>query len=121
MLEKEFVKKVRSAANNYRSEVIAFCQDLIRTKSVNGIDDERKIALLVKIRAEKLGLPSELIFDDPARPNIFVGRGFNKKDGLLFVAHLDTVSGGGSKKLDSPTLYRRNRKRKIIWKRRNRL
>lgn len=88
------IEKIRELTQNYSQDLIRFCQELIRTKSVNGVDSEKRIAELTALTAEKLGLTSRLIAHDKKRPNVFVGSDFNKKSGLLLVAHLDTVSAG---------------------------
>lgn len=94
--------QIKNATQNYHGDLVRLCQELVKVKSVNGINDEKEIALLIKNRAKKLGLPSRLISLEPKRPNIFVGKDFNKKNGLLFVAHLDTVPPGGLKKWQYP-------------------
>lgn len=78
--------------NRYKKEVVEFCQALVKTPSVNGINREEEIAHLIQRRAERLGLPSKPIVLNKARPNVFVGEGFDTKEGLLFIAHLDTVA-----------------------------
>lgn len=77
--------------------LIEFCKDLVRTPSVNGKDKEVKVSQLVYDKAKELNLPVDLISLDKNRPNVFVGESFDKKDGLLFVAHLDTVPTGDVK------------------------
>lgn len=48
----------------------------------------------IKLEADKLGLPSKIISKDKNHPNIFVGKNFNKKTGLLLIAHVDTAGIG---------------------------
>jgi acetylornithine deacetylase/succinyl-diaminopimelate desuccinylase-like protein len=88
------LSRVRELAQTYNQPLIDFCRELVRTPSVNGKDFEITISDLVSARAKELGLPQELIALDRDRPNVFVGTNFDKKAGLLFVAHLDTVPTG---------------------------
>lgn len=86
--------KIAKLTNNYKDEIADFCKEVIKIPSVNGLNTEDKIAKLINKRARDLGLDSRLIFLDKKRPNVFVGSGFKKKAGLLFIAHLDTVPVG---------------------------
>jgi len=43
-------------------------------------------------------LPYKIISKDSNHPNIFVGENFNKKEGLLFIAHTDTAGIGDETK-----------------------
>lgn len=92
--KKSDINKIRELTRDYEKELVEFCRELIKTPSVNGKENEKEIAELVVALAKKLGLPQKLIALDKNRPNIFVGKNFNKKSGLLFVAHLDTVPTG---------------------------
>jgi succinyl-diaminopimelate desuccinylase len=87
-------EEIAHASEQYRDELLQFCKELINTPSVNGQHSEKEIARVVAERASKLGLPSQLVALDEARPNVVVGTNFAKKSGLLFVAHLDTVPTG---------------------------
>jgi len=98
MKERIDLEKIRELAQRYNQPLVEFCQELVRTPSVNGKDFEREISQLVADRAKKLGLPQELKALDEDRPNVFVGTNFDQKAGLLFVAHLDTVSIGDETK-----------------------
>lgn len=98
MKKKSDTNKIRELTRDYEKELVEFCRELIKTPSVNGKENEKEIAELVVTRAKKLGLPQKLIALDKDRPNIFVGTNFNKKSGLLFVAHLDTVPTGDPNK-----------------------
>jgi len=86
--------QVRELAQRCNQPLVDFCQELVRTPSVNGRDPEITISNLVAAKARELGLPQEIVALDKNRPNVFVGTNFNKKSGLLFVAHLDTVPTG---------------------------
>ena len=87
-------RKLYSLINNYEKDLIEFCRELVKTPSVNGVHNEKKIANLINIKAKKLGLASKLIALDKNRPNVFIGKDFKRRLGLLFVAHLDTVPVG---------------------------
>lgn len=87
--------KIRKLTETYTRSMIEFCQELVRTPSVNGENTEKNIGEIVFDEAKKLGLPQKYIALDKDRPNIFVGTDFDQKTGLLFVAHLDTVPTGG--------------------------
>ncbi len=91
-------ERIKELTQTYNQPLIDFCQELVRTPSVNGKDFESAISSLVATRAKELGLPQELIALEKDRPNVFVGTNFDKKAGLLFVAHLDTVPTGNESK-----------------------
>jgi acetylornithine deacetylase/succinyl-diaminopimelate desuccinylase-like protein len=97
-MEERNLVYLRSLVKNYESGLISFCRDLIKTPSVNGQDNEGKISYLISMKAQKLGLPSKLFALEKDRPNIFIGKNFNQKSGLLLVAHLDTVPVGDKTK-----------------------
>jgi len=98
MKKRANLKKIRELTQAYNQPLIEFCQELVRTPSINGKDLEWEISQLVAAKAKKLGLPQKLIALDKSRPNVFVGTNFNQKAGLLFVAHLDTVPTGNKTK-----------------------
>lgn len=83
---------------DYTNDIIAFIQKLVSIPSVNGINNEVKIINAIKEEADKLELPNKIIFKDPTHPNIFVGKKFDKKEGLLLVAHVDTAGIGDETK-----------------------
>lgn len=84
--------------DKYAKDCSAFLQKLIQTPSVNGKNDEKAVAALILKEAEKLGLPARVIEEEPGRPNIFVGEGFDSAENLLLVAHCDTVPVGDESK-----------------------
>lgn len=98
MSERVNIGKIRDLAQTYNKPLVEFCQELVKTPSVNGKDLERGISELVMARAKELGLPQELTSLDKDRPNVFIGTNFDQKAGLLFVAHLDTVPTGDESK-----------------------
>lgn len=77
-----------------RQELIGFCQDLIRTRSVNGVDDELKVAQKVAAFATWAGLETEIVGVEAARPSVLVRTGSRREPSLLLVAHTDTVAAG---------------------------
>lgn len=98
MVDDTEVAKVRGLCSAHEKELIEFCRNLVRTPSVNGQNSEKEIALLLADQAKKLDLPQRLIALEKDRPNVFVGEDFGGKNGLLFVAHLDTVPTGDESK-----------------------
>ena len=83
---------------NYTSDITKFIQKLVSIPSVNGINNEVEIIKTIKSEADKLGLPNKIIFKDKNHPNIFVGENFDKKTGLLLIAHVDTAGIGDETK-----------------------
>ncbi len=57
---------------------------------------------MIVAEAEKLHLPYKIIVKNKNRPNIFVGENFSKKEGVLFVAHTDTVPAGDESQWTHP-------------------
>jgi acetylornithine deacetylase/succinyl-diaminopimelate desuccinylase-like protein len=96
------IKEIRVLAEKYKDEMVKFCQELVQTPSVNGVHLEKKVAKLIGRKAKELDLPIKLISKNKKRPNIFIGRNFRKKTGLLFIAHLDTVPAGNKRKWRYP-------------------
>ncbi len=82
-----------AAARRYQPELVAFLQDLVRIRSVNGRETEAAVAGRILAEAERLGLDCRLVAADPRRPNALVtwGRGPN---GFVLVGHMDTVAEG---------------------------
>ena len=75
-------------------QMTAFCARLLQTPSVNGVDDERAVAELIAAEAGALGLPAQIVGDNPQRPNVIVSTAEQGPTGLLLVGHLDTVPPG---------------------------
>lgn len=96
--QKTEIAQIHKLAQKYESGLVAFCEDLVKAPSVNGQFSEKEISNLVAKHARDLGLPQELISLNKDRPNVFVGEDFDKKAGLLFIAHLDTVPTGDESK-----------------------
>lgn len=83
---------------DYTKDITLFIQKLISIPSVNGVNNETEIVKVIKEEVDKLGLPNKISFKDSTHPNIFVGNNFDKKEGLLFIAHLDTAGIGDESK-----------------------
>jgi len=76
-------------------QIVAFAQELVRTPSQNGIDNERDVAQLVFNKLKSFGFSPELIGDDPNRPSVICH--IKKREGAKTVwleAGLDTVPAG---------------------------
>lgn len=97
-MEKADIENIRELTIAYKKDLVDFLKKLVKTPSVNGKDNEKEIANLIAKKAKQLNLPQKLIALDKDRPNIYVGENFDKKTGLLFIAHLDTVPTGDEKK-----------------------
>ena len=82
-----------SIAHEYEAALIAFLQDLVRIRSVNGREGEKAVAERIAGEAQRLELPAQLIAADPDRPNVLVswGRG---EAGFALIGHMDTVAEG---------------------------
>ncbi len=83
---------------DYTKDITTFIQKLVSIPSVNGVNNEVEIINAIKEEADKLELPNKIIFKDPTHPNIFVGNNFDKKEGLLLIAHVDTAGIGDETK-----------------------
>lgn len=85
----EFLKKKEE-------EMIKFLQELVQTRSQNGVDPERNVAEAVVSKLREFGLKPQLI-GSKERPSVMCvfGKGRSKK--LFLNAHLDTVSAGDPK------------------------
>ncbi len=73
--------------------MLAFLQDLVRLRSVNGRDTETAVAERIAEEARRLGLAAELIAADAQRPNVLVSWGEGAR-GFALVGHMDTVAEG---------------------------
>ncbi|MFN8418453.1 MAG: ArgE/DapE family deacylase [Anaerolineae bacterium] len=82
--------------------LIAFCQRLLQTPSVNGVHSEAQVAQLIAEQAELLGLDVQLVASAPDRPNILVSTAAHGDGGLLLIGHLDTVPTGDESAWDFP-------------------
>lgn len=84
--------------NKYNKEITEFIQRLISIPSVNGVDNEVEIVREIAEEAKRLDLPFKIFAKDENHPNIFVGDNFDKKEGLLLIAHTDTAGIGDESK-----------------------
>lgn len=80
----------------YRADCITFFQKLIQTPSVVNVNPEEQVVQVIANEATRLGLPFQIFQKVDKRPNIFVGLSecFASKEGILLVAHTDTVPEG---------------------------
>lgn len=83
---------------DYTNDIVQFIQKLVSTPSVNGVNSEVNIINVIAEEAKNLDLPFKIISKDKSHPNIFVGQDFDKKTGLLLVAHVDTAGIGDETK-----------------------
>lgn len=78
-------------------ELVKFCQNLIRTPSVSGVDPEERIAELIFNKASQLGLFPRIIAKDRRRPNLVIDLDEKKNTSrphFLLVGHMDTIGIG---------------------------
>jgi succinyl-diaminopimelate desuccinylase len=75
------------------AELIALCQYLVRTPSVNGVHPEEAVAQAISEALSAQGLAPEMPVYEPGRPNVVAGLG-QGEEALLFVGHMDTVPAG---------------------------
>lgn len=81
-------------AADLRDEMTAFCSLLLQTPSVNGVHDERDLALVIAEQARALGLEAQVVGAHPKRPNVVISTSSESPTGLLLIGHLDTVPAG---------------------------
>lgn len=85
------------------AEVMRFCQELVRIKSVNPPGDELLVAEYVASILKKAGLEVELISHSTTRASVLARlRSSRKIPALLFNGHLDTVPVGTEKWIHDP-------------------
>lgn len=94
-------QRLLAAAARYQPALLSFLQELVRTPSVNGQDNEAAVAALVQREAQRLGLPSRLVARDAARPNVLAAWGDGAR-GFALIAHTDTVAAGSSSAWSHP-------------------
>ena len=87
-------EEVKRALKKLESELIKFCQNLIRIPSVSGEHPEEKIAKFIENYAQSLGLKVQMIAKDRYRPNLIIDTEPSKKENFLFLGHMDTVGIG---------------------------
>ncbi len=85
------------------ADIVKFCQELVRIKSVNPPGDELQAAEYVASVMKKIGLEVELIKHSPTRASVLARvKSLRKKPGLLFNGHLDTVPVGLERWIHEP-------------------
>lgn len=77
--------------------LVAFLQDLIRIRSVCGLDGEKAVTDRILQEANTLGLSCQIVAKDPMRPNAIVSTSPEGPTLFCFVAHIDTVDVGDRK------------------------
>jgi len=97
------MEKERLLASIKETEVIKFCQELVRFKSVNPPGDELPLAEYISSTLRKFGLEVELVRHGPTRASVLARlRGLGEKPGLLYNGHLDTVPVGAQEWIHDP-------------------
>jgi len=85
------------------ADVVKFCQEIVRIKSVNPPGDELPAAEYVASVLKKIGLEVEVIKHSPTRASVLARlKGSRKKPALLYNGHLDTVPVGSEKWIHDP-------------------
>jgi succinyl-diaminopimelate desuccinylase len=85
------------------TEVVKFCQELVRIKSINPPGDELQVAEYVASTLKKDGLEVELISHNTTRASVLARLKSSRKiPSLLFNGHLDTVPVGTEKWIHDP-------------------
>ncbi len=102
MIQKS-VEEERLLASIKEKEVIQFCQELVRWKSVNPPGDELPIAEYVASTLDRFGLQVELVSHELNRASVLARlKGVGTKPGLLYNGHLDTVPVGAQEWIHDP-------------------
>jgi succinyl-diaminopimelate desuccinylase len=78
----------------YRDEMVQACSRFLQIPSVNGLHDEINIAQAIVDQAQRLGLHTLLIAQNPQRPIVIISTRHEGPTGLLLLGHLDTVPPG---------------------------
>lgn len=85
---------INELIEKYHEDCVALTQELVRIPTVHGVDTEWPLIRYIAQKAFELDLPTIKIEAISDRPNLFVGRSFDKKTGIALVSHADTVSIG---------------------------
>lgn len=91
-----------AAIAEFEPAMLHFCQRLIQTPSVNGVDDEVNLARVIAEECNQLGLHVLITGLDQQRPNVIVSTKPEGETGLLLLGHLDTVPTGDPDKWSYP-------------------
>jgi succinyl-diaminopimelate desuccinylase len=85
------------------ADLVKFCQEIVRIKSVNPPGDELQAAEYVASSLKKIGLEVEVIKHSPTRASVLARlKSSRKKPALLYNGHLDTVPVGSEKWIHEP-------------------
>jgi succinyl-diaminopimelate desuccinylase len=85
------------------TDLVKFCQEIVRIKSVNPPGDELQAAEYVASAFKKIGLEVEVIKHSPSRASVLARlKSSRKKPALLYNGHLDTVPVGSEKWIHEP-------------------
>lgn len=85
------------------ADLVKFCQEIVRIKSVNPPGDELQAAEYVASALKKIGLEVEVIKHSPTRASVLARlKSSRKKPALLYNGHLDTVPVGTEKWIHDP-------------------
>ncbi|CAF1076618.1 unnamed protein product [Adineta steineri] len=81
------------SSSSLTSSMVSFLSDLIRIRSICGINTEYLVAERISVECQKLKLKYELVSapNQEDRPNVIVTAG-NGPSKFLFVGHMDTVN-----------------------------
>lgn len=94
--------QLRAYLRHAEPQIIAFCQRLLQTPSVNGVHPEAAVAQVIADEARRLGLVVEVVAMQPDRPNVIVSTAPTGDTGLLLLGHLDTVAVGDESRWTYP-------------------
>jgi succinyl-diaminopimelate desuccinylase len=89
---------VAEGARQLAAQMATLCAELVRVPSVNGRHLEKDVVAVIEAYSARYGLPTWVTEAAPGRPTAVVGSSASgdeiAKDGLLLVAHSDTVPEG---------------------------
>lgn len=94
--------RLLQTVQQFQPDMVEFCRQLLQTPSVNGVHDEINIAEVIAAQAQRLGLHSQIIGQNPRRPNVIVSSAAEGPTGLLLLGHLDTVPPGDESRWTYP-------------------
>lgn len=95
-------QRLNDIVRQLEPDMVNFCSRLLQIPSVNGWHDEVHLAEAVASQAQQLGLHTQIVGDNPRRPNVIVSTMPQGKTGLLLLGHLDTVPPGDEQRWTYP-------------------
>ncbi len=95
------VGRLLHAAQRYETDMVSFLQNLVRRRSVNGVDTEAAVSDCAAEQARLLGFDAQQIAKDPQHPNVLISWG-DGPDVFALIAHLDTVAAGDESQWSHP-------------------